>query len=269
MRFTVLGAGGFVGSHLVRHLLAGGHDCRAVGRTDPLPRGHLGHVVYCIGLTADFRTRWRETVQAHVCLLAEYLATIEADSFLYLSSTRVYRQSDRGDEEDALSVSPLNPSDLYNLTKLTGESACFASGRPGVRVARLSSVYGPDFESHNFLPSLIRASVDEGSIGLQMSRDVARDYVSIADVVALLARIAASGTGKIYNVASGGQVSNGALVARLATLTGCAVEAASTIPTGPPQAISIARVRSEFGFQPRLLLDDLPGLVDAYRMRPR
>jgi len=74
MKFTVLGAGGFIGSHLLAHLRQAGHDCFAPARGDAtLFAEELGHVIYCIGLTADFRSRPFDTVRAHVCLLADVL----------------------------------------------------------------------------------------------------------------------------------------------------------------------------------------------------
>jgi uncharacterized protein YbjT (DUF2867 family) len=70
-KFTVLGAGGFIGGRLVEHLRGLGHEVDAPPRrpaeayVDGLGGRQLGHVVYCIGLTADFRTRPYETVEAH------------------------------------------------------------------------------------------------------------------------------------------------------------------------------------------------------------
>ena len=157
--FTVLGASGYIGSRLVAHLQAQGHTVWAPtrGDTEVFTRP-LGHVIYCVGLTADFRTRPFDTVDAHVGLLAEVLRRAQFDSLLYLSSTRVYMGAASTHEDAPLSVLPGDPSYLYNLTKLTGESLCHACGRPGVRVARLSNVVGPgmDSASGNLVADLLR-----------------------------------------------------------------------------------------------------------------
>ncbi len=89
--FTVLGATGYIGSRLVAHLQAQGHTVWAPARGDAeVFTRPLGHVMYCVGLTADFRTRPFDTVDAHVGLLAEVLRRAQFESLLYLSSTRVY-----------------------------------------------------------------------------------------------------------------------------------------------------------------------------------
>ena len=83
--FTVLGASGYIGSRLVAHLRAQGHTVWAPARGDAeVFTRPLGHVMYCVGLTADFRTRPFDTVDAHVGLLAEVLRRAQFDSLLYL-----------------------------------------------------------------------------------------------------------------------------------------------------------------------------------------
>ena len=79
---TVLGASGFIGSQLVKALEAGGWDYQAVGRTDTLPNKNLGNVIYCIGVTADFRWRLLDAVEAHVCYLLEVIRNQQFESLL-------------------------------------------------------------------------------------------------------------------------------------------------------------------------------------------
>lgn len=73
---TVLGAGGRIGRALVTALL-GRARVRSVGRStlksflaSDTP---AGHVISCIGLTADFRSRPLDTAEAHVGLTARIL----------------------------------------------------------------------------------------------------------------------------------------------------------------------------------------------------
>ena len=47
-------------------------------------------MIYAIGVTADFRTRPFETMEAHVSVLCEILRDARLDSLTYLSSTRLY-----------------------------------------------------------------------------------------------------------------------------------------------------------------------------------
>ena len=52
--YTVLGAGGFVGTRLAASLRAAGHDVYTPRRGDPrMFQRPLGRLLYCAGLTAD------------------------------------------------------------------------------------------------------------------------------------------------------------------------------------------------------------------------
>lgn len=261
MKFTVLGASGFIGTHLAGYLRQAGHECFTPARGDnAVADADLGHVIYCIGLTADFRRRPFDTVQAHVCMLAEVLEKYRFESLLYLSSTRVYAGAANGDED-----APLMAGDLYNLTKLTGESLCFASNRANIRVVRLSNVFGADFSSDNFLPSLIGAAVADRHITFHTALDSAKDYVGIGDVVSILPKIVLAGKQRVYNVASGRNTSNRELADKIRELTGCEVDVTGEDRPVSFPPIQVARLRQEFGFSPAMLLDCLDGLIDEYR----
>jgi len=260
---TILGASGFIGSHLVKELRAHGIEYFAPGRNEH-PSKQLGNIIYCIGLTADFRDKPFETVNAHICHLAEVLQSYKFDSLLYLSSARVYANTlGVAREEDSLQVAPLQASDLYNISKAMGESLCLNCGRR-TRVARISNVYGDDFASDNFLATIIRAANNK-RIVLQTAAGSAKDYVSVDDVARGLIDIATSGRQQIYNLASGVNVSNGELAESLRSLTGCTVEFSPAAPTISFPQISIERMQQEFDFTPSMVLNDMTNLVDLTR----
>lgn len=266
MNFTVLGASGFIGSRLVNHLRSTGHVCFAPMRDDPIiPERNLGHVVYCIGLTADFRERPIDTIRAHVCRLADVLETSRFDSLLYLSSTRVYRDATDTREDARLTASPCVPDDLYNLSKLAGEALCLACESDTVRVARLSNVIGVGPTSETFFTQVLRQALLQGRIELRTTLDSVKDYISIDDVVEILPRLAVDGKKRIYNVASGINISHREIIERLVALTGCeiALSPDARLSRFPP--VDIERIRAEFRFSPASVLDTLPGLVAAYR----
>jgi nucleoside-diphosphate-sugar epimerase len=211
-------------------------------------------VIYAIGVTGDFRSRALDTVQAHVCALAPVLRHASFESLLYLSSTRVYGALPRGTEEAVLQVDPQDPSDLYNLSKLMGESMCLCSGRSGVRIARLSNVVGAeDGDSANFLPSLLREA-RAGCITLRTDPASAKDYIHIDDVVDLLPRIAMQGRQTMYNVASGEQLTHRQWVDHLVAGTGCTVQVQAQAPLLRFAPVDTTRIRAEFGFAPRPVL---------------
>lgn len=264
-RFTVLGGSGFVGSHLVSQLRARGHDCFVPGRKDDLPlRVPLGHVIYCIGLTADFRSRPFDTVEAHTALFSDLLRQATFDSLLYLSTARIYQNGSSGSETASFTTNPGDPMQLYDLTKMTAECLCLSLDRPEIRIVRLSNVYGPDFASDNFLISVIRDAVTERTVRIRSHLESAKDYVRLEDVVDMLERISLEGRERVYNVASGRNVSNQQIAEGLSRLTGCQIEwvlgAAKT--AAPP--IAIDRLQNEFGYAPRQLETELSSLIALF-----
>src|SRR3989442_14364126 len=102
--FTVVGGRGFIGGHLVRHLQSLGHTCQVPARGER--PAEPAHVIYAAGLTGDFRQKPFETVRAHVSDLVALLHHGSFDSFLYLSSTRVYAGQERTEEETSVLVNP-------------------------------------------------------------------------------------------------------------------------------------------------------------------
>ncbi len=263
-KITVLGSTGFIGSHLLRRLETLGLDHEAPGRDDDLRGRDLGLVIDCAGVT-DFRERPLDTAHTHVCRLEPILRESRCESLTYLSTIGVYRRSSApAREDDALPLAPIAGEDLYGISKAMGESLTL-SCHPRGRVIRLASVYGPDIWSQRFLSSVLREVVTTGKLTLRTALESSRDYVGVHDVVDCLIDIATAGRHRVYNVASGRNVSNRQLVDRLQELTGCAVRVAPGAPRVSFPRLAVERVREEFGFEASSVLTDLPYLLDAYR----
>ena len=265
--FTIFGSTGFIGSRLVNRLQRDGVACYCPSRADGIPGGNLGNVIYCIGLTADFRTKPFETVEAHVCHLANILRSCEFDSFMYLSSTRVYGfRGTVATENDVLQVEPLVADDLYNISKIMGESICFSSGR-NVRVVRLSNVYGYDRKSENFVFTIIRDALSNNRIVLNTALGSSKDHINVDDVASILPKIALNGKYNLYNIANGSNVTVGNITGKIQELTGCDIVLNKDVRTIRAPRIDINRVRGEFDFKPTGILDDLEPIIEDYRKR--
>jgi nucleoside-diphosphate-sugar epimerase len=263
---TIFGSTGFIGSSLARWLEARSIPCRTPGRDEEPGDDDLGHVVYCIGLTGDFRFHRHETVEAHVCKVERLLEGGNFQSFTYLSSTRLYRHGPSpAREDDRLVVNPSDADDLYNVSKAMGESLLLASSMP-IKVIRLSHVYGLDWGSRGFLSAILTQAVQKGRVVLQSSMESERDYVSIEDVLDLVFRISTGGAHRMYNVARGRNVTNSQIVTRLVELTGCDVEVTPGAATARFPRIDTARITEEFGFTPRDVLEDMGDLVKLFEV---
>lgn len=266
MKFTIFGATGVVGSHLRNFLLQRGFEVYAPRRGDlSLQNRNLGHVIYCIGVTADFRRKPFETVSAHISVLSELLSHASFDSFLYLSSTRVYLGAKSTDELADCNVNVNRQDDFYNLTKLTGESLCLVSGRNNVRIARLSNVFNADKSSMNFLSEIVNAAITQKRLTLHTSLDSSKDYILMDDALMLLTQIALSGQKSLYNVASGLNITNRILAEQLIQITGCELHIDIDAPTILFPPISVARISEEFFHPTRRVMDELPKIIFDFK----
>jgi len=269
MNYTVLGSSGFIGSHVAAAARQAGHDVWCPDREEALDNRNAGHLIYCIGLTADFRTRPHQTVDAHVTQLQRVLLKARFESVTYLSSTRVYQHAKRNkvDEGSLTGVSPENSEDLYNISKLLGE--CLVLRENCGRVARLSNVYGKDALSANFLFSVIRDCVQRGSVKLRQSLSSAKDYIDVDSVSQLLLRLGPEGSSQIYNIASGINVTHRDLLTAVTRLTGAQLSVADSAPEYTFPLICNRKIRTEFNFCPGNVTDQLPQLVECVRQHSK
>lgn len=269
MRFTIFGGGGFIGAALATWLIERGHDVVVPPRDDVALDGNLGHVVYAIGLTADFRTRPLDAIDAHCCAMLSRLRSNKFDSWLYLSSTRVYGglAVESVDEETVLHVRPDNDG-TFNLSKLTGEAACLALPDPMIRVARVANVYGSGMHDQTFL-GMLTADIRAGRrVVIGEGPASSKDYVAIDDVCWLIEQIVLGGHARLYNVASGEPVTHEQIATVLAALPEVTVGFAPGGITRAFPRISMARAIRDFGYNPTRLLDELGPLIEKERRRP-
>ena len=261
---TVIGASGFVGAALVRRLRADGIDVAAIGRGESLPSG-LGDVFFCAGLTADFRSRSHDTIDAHVCAVNQILKRRDLSSLTYLSSTRVYQRSLSGAEDATIPVDPRDPSDLYNLSKLTGEAICLADPRSSIRAVRLSNVFAARDRSENFLNSVVREALHRNEVTILAGRSAAKDYISLRDAVDAIARMPICATSRLINIASGHQISNEVIGALVEKHLGAVVhysekDTGSIFPT-----VEVSRMREELAIRPAAFVDSFIDYVAELR----
>jgi len=261
MKFSIFGSKGFIGSNLVNFLKSQKIECQEVEVNDEkIFEKPLGHVIYCIGITADFRKRPFDTVESHVCLLHKILKKCEFDSFLYLSSTRIYSNSSSTNEDSYLVINPNKFEEIYNISKIMGESICLASEKSNVRIARLSNVVGNYLNKNNFLSSLIHDALINKEILLHTTSESEKDYVHIDDVVKVLYDISSRGKEKIYNVASGRNTQTKEIIDKLKRITECNVFFAENVKEHSFPKINIKKIKEEFNFEPSdflLKLDDI------------
>ncbi len=261
MRFTVFGSGGFLGGALTTYFQEAGHEVATPARDEvPGPGEDLGHVVYAIGLTGDFRTRPLDTADAHVTALVDRLRDARFDSWLYLSSTRVYGVgAGVASEDDDLRL-PAG-ADVYDLSKLLGEALVLSLPSATARVARVANVFGPGAHGESFLGMLLADVAAGRDLTIGESAASSKDYVAIDDLCRMVGHVAVHGQQRLYNVASGRPTTHGEIAEVITRVTGRPVGFAPDAPTRAFPRIDISRVTGETAVRPARLTDRLPHLI--------
>lgn len=293
MRALVTGARGFVGGHLVEHLVAAGDEVVTTDRTDGGPdicdgpgiaatvREATPDVVYHLAGQADVAASWRDPAGTlrinaegtlHVLAAA---AEAGVDRVVVVSSAEVYGVV----PPEAMPITeghPLSPASPYAASKAAAEMICIAWANRGLGVirARAFNHLGPGQSEAFVAPAiagrLIRAGLAGDDHILVGNLDARRDFTDVRDVVAAYRLLALSGhAGVAYNVCSGEHHSIAEVVTRLLAMTGLAIELrpdpALTRPSDLPLLVGDAGLlREHTGWAPTVPLDTtLRDVLDA------
>jgi nucleoside-diphosphate-sugar epimerase len=265
LKFTVFGSSGYLGSSLVQKFKSEKIECLTPDiRKDKIEDKDLGHIIYAIGVS-NFKQNPSKAIDAHVILLNKLLNEVKFESFLYLSSTRIYYDASSTDENSSLVINPSDNNNLYNISKIMGEVICNSSKKQNVRIARLSNVTGNNFNTNLFLPAIIQDAINFKKITLETKLDSEKDYVYIDDVLNILPKISLKGKNKIYNIANGKNTSNEEIVKKIQKITNCKIEVKKKATTYRFPTISINRIQKEFGFKPTSVLEKIEKIVNDYK----
>ena len=231
MRVLVTGAGGFVGSAVVRHLLDAGVEVAALVRSPDVPvrLEGLGDRVHMIRGDLDDPTVWREQVAGwkpeacvHTAWYAEpgkYLDSTESIRGLSFSLGLLEELARAGCQNVVMTgtcfeydtsvgwvdeQSPVKPGTLYAACKLgLGLVAAQRATQLGVNFAwgRIFYVYGPYEDERRLVPALTKSLLADRDFAATTG-DQVRDYMHVADVAAGLASLALAGAQGVFNVSS-------------------------------------------------------------------
>lgn len=214
---VVVGAGGFLGSAVVRAASARGVAVGAFDRSRPvLADGHLAEgvsestaVVWCASqvnpvIAAQHPERGDADVATFRAVLDALAANESAPRVVLLSSggaiygppaTAPYRESD--------APSPVNE---YGVVKLRKEQALGTSGLDGVAL-RVANAYGPGqrpAHGQGVLAHWMTAVAEGRPVGLFGDPDATRDYVYVDDIAdAVIAAATVPTVPPVVNIGSG------------------------------------------------------------------
>jgi nucleoside-diphosphate-sugar epimerase len=270
MRATIVGHKGFIGSHLYSFLSSQKWECYLPDRTVSwiIPGKNLGHIFYCAGTTSDYLDKITDTIDAHVVLLLKILKSGTFDSLTYLSSTRLYDnalQLEGNLEDISFALKSSEARNLFDLSKLLGESLCLQIGNPTVRVARISNVYSVGQESQGFIGELLNFVNQNYSsvMAIKGSPQDSRDYLDIEDLLPVLVKIAIKGQSRIYNIASGENTKNLEIASLIEEKCKKRINFFMTEILSPKPTVSIRNTSEEFNFKPRGFLSTFSEIIGA------
>ncbi len=179
--------------------------------------------------------------------------SVGASSFIFTSSTGVYRQDDGGLVDEGSTVGGAPTADAI----LAGEEAVMTSGFSHARVLRFGGLYGPG--RHHLVDQLHRG---ENIIGGRVDHFI--NYLHRDDAAsAILAALTAGPAGvRVYNVGDGRPVTKAELARWIARRLGgpdpvfdAAAPAGPRLRRGdrtqPNRIVGVGRIGRELGWKPR------------------
>jgi nucleoside-diphosphate-sugar epimerase len=294
MKFLVTGGGGFIGSHIVEHLLRENHQARVLDNFSTGKRENLDPSANLEIMEGDIRDAG--TVAAavsgvdgvfHEAALVSVPKSVEQPDLsfdinvrgtfnvfeaarkagvrrvVYASSAAVYGNNETLPLMETFTPIPLSP---YGLDKLYTEQlgALYQSLYGQEMFAlRYFNVFGPRQDPLSPYSGVISIFVDRLKTGKPLTifgdGEQTRDFVYVGDVVQanLKAMFADYAGFRVFNVGCGRQTTLNELFSQLKELTGGSVAATYAAPRAGDIRHSlsdISRIQAELGYQPAYTL---------------
>jgi UDP-glucose 4-epimerase len=230
MRVLVVGSTGFVGHHLVNHLIAGGFEVTTLDRRigiHPKPTLSIRHessldinsviagqdaVVYCRWDGYALRSQGMASgLKANVGAAVEFFEALAKGPDMHLvflsSGGAVYGQAKYLPIDERHETRPLNP---YGLEKLAVESYLYYMARRfGLEhtILRPSSIYGPGQipdRGQGLISTIMGRLQADKHIDILGDGSSIRDYLYIDDLIEAIVKVLRRGsTNSVFNIGSG------------------------------------------------------------------
>jgi len=295
-RALVTGGAGFIGSNLVRALLARGDDVRVLDNFSTGSRDNLEsldaeivegelrsyervhravrgvEVVYHLGALGSVPRSVQDPLTSSAVNVEGTLNVLLAARdegvrrVVFSSSSSVYGSSGRLPRTEEMAPDPISP---YGVAKLAAERYCISFSRVYEQfetvVLRYFNVFGPRQSPHSqyaaVVPLFISAIAGGEPITVYGDGEQSRDFTYVANVVDATVRAASAddASGQIFNVAAGSPATVNELAAAIGRILDRPVERREAEPRPGDVRDSWANVdvaRRALGYEPAVALDE-------------
>ena len=263
-KLTVFGGGGFIGSNIMNKASAYGYNVSKGNWKNLSFNEDLGDIIFCLGVGDCSRPS--DVLNSHLFILSEIVSKARFNRLTYVSSSRVYLNSNCSSEDTSCTITNSDNRRLFNLVKLAAESYLEASG-VNYRIVRPSNVYGNALKSPLFLPSLVRDSILKGEVNMYVPPNYSKDYVFVDDVADLILNITKKSQDVIYNIASGENICASSIAKILEDRTGCNIIWNDSACSDVFPLTDITKITNEFQFKPQLLENSLEKMIECFRLK--
>ncbi len=272
----VTGAGGFIGSHLVKALRAAGHVVLTHStRQGDIKNCHLsfegvGHVFHLAARTF-VPDSWSAPLSFYEVNLLGTVNVLEfcraRGASMTLLSSYVYGPPARLPISEDEPLCAFNP---YSHTKILAEETGLYYQRQfgvPVTIVRPFNVYGPGQDGRFLIPKILAQAIDPRQAAIIVADfRPRRDYLFVTDLIDLLVHTVFRREGGIFNAGSGSSWAVGEVIALVNGLLSAPKPFRNEGALRPDEVndviADISRARHEFGWAPRVTLRD--GLRETF-----
>ncbi|MEB6425291.1 NAD-dependent epimerase/dehydratase family protein [Citrobacter freundii] len=270
MIYTVVGSTGFIGKNLYNFLHSKGEKVNCINRGDLLDLDkEYGLLIYCAGY-GDCKKSAEAVLEGNVLWLLEIIKNIKYQRLIYLSSTRLYLDNGKSEENCKLYINSNDDRRLFNITKLLAEELCVRLAK-NVVIVRPSNVYGLALDSQLFIPMIIKNAIINKKVDMFVSKKYTKDYICVDDLVEVIHKISKEDVkhGEIINVASGVNINAEDIARILIEKTGTTINWHDVTSEDVFPEIDISKLHSLVKHNSRNILDDMAKMIEEFNLNIR